>query len=256
MSTSRGIKINQLLSAMPPGVVMLSSWLREKGYSPELQKRYRSSHWLESVGTGAMVRAGDHVDIYGALYALQQQAGMSVHPGGRTALALMGKAHYLEMGQATVQLFGTEKKLPRWAQQHDWGSKIAYTSSQFLPNGLAMETMDIKQFSIQLSSPPRALMECLYLASGEADIVECYQLMEGLNNLRPPQVQKLLEACNLIKVKRLFLFLAEKAGHAWLDHVDLKGVDLGSGKRSLVSNGAYIPQYQITVPKALASHGE
>jgi hypothetical protein len=75
--------------------------------------------------------------------------------------------------------------------------------------------------------------------------------MEGLNNLRPLQVQKLLEACESIKVKRLFVFMAEKAGHAWFKHVDLSKVNLGSGKRSIVIGGQLDPKYQITLPKEL-----
>jgi hypothetical protein len=67
--------------------VALSSWLMKSGYSFDLQKRYRESGWLESIGTGAMIRAGDRVDWEGAIYALQKQAGLNIHPGGRSALA-------------------------------------------------------------------------------------------------------------------------------------------------------------------------
>jgi hypothetical protein len=51
-------------------------------------------------------------------------------------------------------------------------------------------------------------------------MVECYQILEGLANLRPKILQELLESCNSIKVKRLFLFMASKAKHQWLDFVD------------------------------------
>lgn len=77
--------------------------------------------------------------------------------------------------------------------------------------------------------------------------------MEGLNNLRPASVQKLLEACNSIKVKRLFLYMADKANHDWVRYLNLDNVDLGSGKRSIVADGVYVAKYQITVPKALES---
>ncbi|WP_405035608.1 type IV toxin-antitoxin system AbiEi family antitoxin domain-containing protein [Pseudidiomarina sp. CB1] len=53
------------------------------------------------------------------------------------------------------------------------------------------------------------------------------------------------------KVKRLFLYLAEKANHDWVQYLDLSSVNLGSGKRAIVANGVYIPKYQITVPKEL-----
>ena len=58
-----------------------------------------------------------------------------------------------------------------------------------------------------------------------------------------------------MKVKRLFLYLADKAGHEWLSYINLDKVDLGSGKRAIVSDGVYNHcfKYQITVPKALDS---
>jgi hypothetical protein len=108
MSTEKKIKINQLLSANPSNIVYLSSWLVKKGYSLDLQKRYRNSDWLISIGTGAMIRSGDNVGYEGAIYALQVQAGLFVHPAGKTALSLLGKAHYLELSQKKL-LFLAEK---------------------------------------------------------------------------------------------------------------------------------------------------
>jgi hypothetical protein len=75
--------------------------------------------------------------------------------------------------------------------------------------------------------------------------------MEGLNNFHPLQVQSLLEKCTSVKVKRLFLYLAEKAGHEWFNKLDLNKIDVGSGKRSIVKEGVYIKKYLITVPKEL-----
>lgn len=257
MSTLEISKINQLLASQPSGAVMLSSWLTERGYSFELQKRYRKSGWLQSIGTGAMIRAGDRVNYEGAMYALQKQAGLSIHPGGRSALSLLGKAHYLEMAQTKVVLFGGQgEKLPVWFRHHDWGMTFDYHATSFLPPDLGLVDVEVKTFSIRVSGPARALMECLYLTPEKQELLECYDLMEGLNNLRPDQVQALLEACKSVKVNRLFMYLAEKAGHAWVEYLDLKKVDFGSGKRSLVPNGVYVPKYRITVPKTLEDHGK
>ena len=255
MSTEKQTKINQLLSTYPAGAILLAGWLAGHGYSSDLQKRYRRGGWLESVGTGAMIRAGDKPSYEGAVYALQKQAGLTVHLAARTALALQGKAHYLELAAKKVTLFGAGKeKLPLWFHRYEWGMEVDYHATSFLPPDVGMVDFELKTFSIKVSSPARALMECLYLAPEKQDLVECYELMEGMNNLRPQQVQALLEQCQSIKVKRLFLYLSEKAGHEWFKYLDLKKVDCGHGKRSLVKNGAYVAKYQITVPKELEKH--
>lgn len=256
MSTDNPTKINQLLNSQPPGVVFQSRWLATRGYSLDLQRKYRSGKWLTSIGHGAMIRRGDNVGYEGAIYALQRQTNMSVHPGGRTALALLGKAHYLEFAAPRVIIFGGPgEELPAWFRHRDWGAKVEYYTTSFLPPDLGLTEVELRTFSIKASDAARALMECLYLAPEKQDLVECYELMEGLNSLRPNQVQLLLEKSTSIKVNRLFLYLAEKAGHRWFSHLKKDNVNLGSGKRSIVKNGVYVDKYQIAVPRELEQRG-
>lgn len=257
MTTVNQTKINQLLLEQPPGVVLLSSWLAKQGYSIDLQKHYRKTRWLQSIGKGAQIRADDKVSYEGAIYALQKQSELTIHPGGRTALSLLGKAHYLELGSGKVVLFGwSGEKLPTWFKKYDWGVSLDYHETSFLSPDLGFTEIEIKSFSIKVSSAARALMECLYLAPLKLELMECFELMEGLNNLPPKQVQTLLENCQSVKVKRLFLYMAEKADHGWFKQLDLTKVDLGKGKRSLVKNGVLIDKYGITVPKELEDHGK
>lgn len=254
MSTDNRLKINQLLSDNPSGIVYLSSWMVGQGYSLDLQKRYRKSDWLTSIGTGAMIRSGQDVTYEGAIYALQEQAGLSVHPGGKTALALLGKSHYLQMAPNKITLFGgADERLPTWFLNYDWGLELDYHGSSFLPPEIGLTEIEHKTFSIKISNASRALMECLHLVPKQQELLECYQLMEGLNNLRPKEVQKLLEACSSIKVNRLFLYLGEMANHAWFKHLDVSKIDLGEGKRSIIKNGVYDSKYRITIPKELAN---
>ncbi|MGN6435361.1 MAG: type IV toxin-antitoxin system AbiEi family antitoxin [Agriterribacter sp.] len=257
MAAVNKTKINQLLQEQPSGIVLLSSWLAKQGYSIDLQKHYRKTRWLQSIGKGALIRAEDRVGYEGAIYALQSQAGSSIHPGGRTALSLLGKAHYLELVANKVVLFGgSGEKLPTWFKKHDWGVKPDYYETSFLSPDLGLTEVEVKSFSIKISGAARAIMECLYLAPQKQELMECFELMEGLNNLPPKQVQILLENCQSIKVKRLFLYMAEKADHSWVKHLDLKNVDLGKGKRSIAKNGVLVDKYGITVPKELAEHGK
>lgn len=254
MGLEKEQKINSLLKVQPSGIVYLTSWLTQNGFSNQLLDKYKNSNWLTSVGTGAMIRSGDNVGYEGAIYALQQQAGLFVHPAGKTALSLLGKAHYLELSPKKAVVFGgKDEKLPTWCKTHDWGIQLDYYSSSFLPADIGLVEVELKTFSIQVSSAARAILECLFLAPKNQELVECYQLMEGLNNLRPNLVQNLLETCNSIKVKRLFLFLAEKANHSWVKHLNIEKIDLGSGKRSIVKNGVYNPKYKITIPSELAN---
>lgn len=255
MNTDNVSKINQLMQSHPYGIVLLSSWLSEKGYSLDLQKRYKKSRWLESIGSGAMKRTGDPVQIEGAVYALQKQLNLSVHIGGKSALAMLGKSHYLELDKKEITLFGQAiEKLPKWFSAYHWEQKLKYHQSNFLPENLNMVNFEVGSFSINISGSVRALMECLYLAPNQQSLIECYDLMEGLNNLPPLTVQALLEQCKSIKVKRLFLFMAEKAGHSWFKYLKYDKIDLGKGKRSIVPDGVYIPKYEITVPKELVNH--
>lgn len=252
MSTVRETKLNTLLSTQPSGTVLSSAWLVDQGYSLDLQKRYKKSLWFDSIGTGALIRHGDQVDYLGGIYALQSQLGLFVHPAGKTALSMQGRAHYLELSAKRVQLFGgRQDKLPLWFKRRDWGVNVACKLTSFLPPDLGLIEVEHKSFTVKVSDPARAIMECLYLAPESQPLLEVFELMEGLNNLRPVTVQKLLEECRSVKVKRLFLYLADKAGHEWFNFIDLDKVDLGSGKRSIVSHGVYVAKYQISVPKEL-----
>lgn len=198
------------------------------------------------------MRYQDQVDYLGGVYALQAQLGLSAHPAAKTALSLQGKAHYLEMSAAKAQLFShSGENVPLWFKKYDWGLTLELTSTSFLPPDIGLVEVQHKSFTVKVSSPARAVMECLYSVSKSQPLLEVFEIMEGLNNLRPESVQALLESCKSIKVKRLFLYLAEKAGHDWFNYLDLKKVDLGSGKRSIVEGGTYVPKYQITVPKEL-----
>jgi hypothetical protein len=257
MSTEVGSKINKLLNSHPQGIVMLSSWLISQGYSHDLQQRYKKSNWLKSIGVGALIRTNDQVGYEGAIYALQQQSHLTIHPGGRTALSILGKAHYLELSANKITLMGTVgEKLPTWFKKYPWGVKVDYYETSFLPSDIGLAEVELKNFSIKVSGATRAMMECLYLAPQKQELMECFELMEGLNNLPPNQVQTLLEKCKSIKVKRLFLYLAEKADHSWFRHLDVNKIDLGKGKRSLISNGVFIDKYGMTVPKELEEHGK
>src|SRR3546814_19099416 len=75
--------------------------------------------------------------------------------------------------------------------------------------------------------------------------------------LRPRLLTNLLDGCVSIRAKRLFLFFADRHDHGWSKHIDRQHIDLGRGKRQLVTGGRLAAPYQITVPATFpATAGE
>ncbi len=236
---------------MPKSVVATSQWLNEEGLDKRSAYKYeKQSNWLESIGTGAYKRYGDSLTWQGALHAVQKQLGLDIHVGGKTALELQGRAHNISFGNTATYLFtSTKARLPKWFKEYDWKVEFNLIKSQFLSQDLGLKKLDTGNFEISISSPERAILEALYQVPKEQDFQEAYYLIEGLVGIRPKLMQALLEECKSIKVKRLFLFLAQKANLPILKKLDLDKMDLGSGKRVIVEDGKFDSDYQITYPK-------
>ena len=106
-----------------------------------------------------------------------------------------------------------------------------------------------KDFILKISAPERASMEMLHLVPRKVGFDEASLIMENLATLRSEMVQRLLAMCRSIKVKRLFMFMAEKHGHSWVPELDVSRLDLGKGKRMIVPKGRFDTRYRITVPR-------
>jgi len=246
-------KINRLIQTTPKGLILLSTWLALKSYPYELQQRYRKGGWLKSIGKGAMVKTGDSLVLSGAISALQKQANLDIHIGGRSALELSGVAHYLQVNSEEITLFTENRSsLPLWFTDNQWDRKPKiFSVSLFKEGKTGLTEYQDGELTMNISGTARAMMECLSLSPNQFPLIEAYELMEGLVTLRPTQVQTLLEQCKSVKVKRLFLYFAERAGHSWFKYIDTQSIDLGSGVRSLFNEGAFVSKYQLVLPKEL-----
>ena len=246
-------KLNELLIHWPKGTVVAQNWVREQGISRQLAERYRQSNWIQRIGRGVYTRTGDEVDILGAIYTLQAQLHIPAHVGGKTALELQGYAHFLPMGELpVVHLYGRPgHPLPAWFRRRQWGSRLRFHLVQLFPTkpDIGIIKMSQGQYSVRLSAPERAVFELVDSVPDEQPFEGAQLLTENLTTLRPELVQELLEACRSVKVKRLFLYFAEKCGHAWLKQINFRQVDLGRGNRVIARGGRLDLKYQITVPE-------
>jgi hypothetical protein len=245
-------KLNQILKNWPRGTVAAQPWLESQGIYRQLARTYLRSDWVERVGRGAYRLAGDRVSWTGGLYAIQHHLELPIHAGARTALELQGYAHFLPIGKGTtVWLFGDPSaRLPAWFQSYGWDVRVRYVATDLFPaDRLAgLTEKDMGSYHIRLSSPERAMMEVLALVPQESDFEGAQLLMEGLTTVRPALVQELLENCRSVKVKRLFMHLAEKSSHPWVNTLDRTKINFGKGKRMVVAGGRFDSKYGITVP--------
>jgi hypothetical protein len=239
---------------VPSSEVITSAWLESQGISSKLAWWYVRSGLLEKISAKVYKKPGEQIPWTGIVSSLQNQLNLQVHLGGKTALQLLGISHFVMMRSTRqIQLFAPlAVKIPRWLTDTQWDSQFAiFKTSVFddseLQSGIIQQTIDGKV--LRLSCPERAIMELFYLYPRKETFVEVVYLMENLNQLRPNVVQTLLEHCNSIKVKRLFLHLAEEFNHPWLAKLELGKFDLGKGKRVIEPKGKYYPKYKISLPE-------
>jgi hypothetical protein len=283
-------KLNWLQHNLPEGLVVDSAWLQGHGYSSALRSKYASHGWLEQVARGVYRRqpavlAGpkdvEALPWQDVAISLQTILERPVIVGGRTALELQGFAHYLSVaGPREVHLYG-DAPLPTWVGKLKLDTKFAFHNAKKLfrnepimsslsgPGSNRQTDEDSKtdslggslarqpwgHWALTMSSPERAILELLDEVPARETFHQADMLIEGLRNLSPRKLQKLLLGCRSVKVKRLFLWFAERHSHAWLQKLDRKDIDLGSGKRMLVRGGKLDPQFNITVPENLDAGG-
>jgi hypothetical protein len=96
-----------------------------------------------------------------------------------------------------------------------------------------------------------AILELLDEVPQRETFHQADMLMEGLRPLSPKRLQKLLVDRHSVKVKRLFLWFAERHNHPWLKQLRRDEINLGAGKRMLQPGGKLDPKYNITVPENL-----
>lgn len=249
-----GTKINHIRQRTASNGILLTSWLEKQGVSRSEISDYVESGWLLRISTGVYRFVGDTPTLYGVLASYQAQNNLKYHIGAATALELKGFFHYINMGKPTAVIFAPVKPpLPKWISQAELDMNPLEVSSKVIGEK-GIEQMEYNGMTLTVSSPERAIMECLLLSPMRYDLMDIYYLMEMLTPLRASLVQQLLENCTSVKVKRLFLFMAEKARHCWFSKLDLSRISLGSGTRSFAKGGVKIAAYDIVVSKELADY--
>jgi len=274
-------KLNQLERTLPEGLLVDSDWMTKHGYSTSLRSQYVASGWLVQPTRGTFKRPLGTLTWQKVVISLQTLLKRPLIVGGRTALELQGFSHYLRAtGPAVVYLYGPAAP-PGWLSKLPLNEQFYFRKSQTLfksdpvTKGLTSRALNVENntsvavgefqagpfkevwgeadWPLTLSSPERALLELLDELPNNESFHQVDMLVEGLRNLSPRKLQKLLDDCKSVKVKRLFFWFAERHNHSWLKQLDREKVDLGKGKRMLVKGGKLDKKYMITVPEDLSA---
>lgn len=268
-------KLNWLEANLPEGLVVDSAWLAKHDYSTALRSQYVKAGWLERPGPQVYRRPRGELSWQQVVISLQTLLEQALVVGGRTSLNLQGYAHYVSQSEREIHLYGDEPP-PAWVQKLPLDSRFAYhndrklfrnhpitrgltslkwnlksgdtASSNAASSGLTIQPWGQWDWPLTLSTPERAILELLDELPERESFDQVDKLMGSLSNLRPNRLQKLLVDCKSVKVKRLFLFFADRHEHAWLKQLDRSAIDLGKGKRLLAKGGKLDKAYQITVP--------
>lgn len=249
-------RIQRIMESNPHAGFMFGDWLTRQGLDAKGQYAYMKSGWLTRISKGVYALSGTTPKLFHAVSAYNNQLSKQCIVGAYTALELRGYSHYLSLGKPQAYLFtGRMNKLPSWILSRDWDMTVKYMTTSFLGDDLlGVETMTVDGDSLLVSSPERAFLECLHLPEAASSLLDLHYIMESLTTLRPKLVQALLEACSSQKVKRLFVYMAEKAGHSWFKALKLDNVQLGTARCMVVPTGKYIAKYNMTIPKDLAEY--
>ena len=243
-------KLNLLLLAGKKNGLFFSDWLRKSGYSDQLIRKYRQSGWLATLDKGVMYRTGDSLSSFAALSCYNEQLNKEVRVAAHSALELFGFNHYVPMGKPLLMVAYPGSTTPKWMSNDSFDRTIKPFSTRMIDMPQT-STIHIDGVDVLASSPEQAFMECLLLTPAQYNYMDLYYIMEQLTSLRAEVVQTLLENIKNQRVKRMFLYMAEKAGHYWFDMLNMDKINLGTSKQQLVENGTYIKKYRITVPKEL-----
>lgn len=278
MSARDSRKLIQLEQELPEGLLVDAAWLEKRGYYGSLRKKYVDHGWLQQPAHRVYRRPRGAISWEQAVISLQTLLEVPLVVGGRTALELQGFGHNLARDQQEIHLFGHQPP-PTWLRRlalpvhfvfHksarlfrndpitrgltslSWNLKTGDSvSNDSLQSGLTRQSWGHWDWPLSLSTPERAVLELLDELPNRESFHQADKLMEGLASLSPRRVQKLLEDCKSVKVKRLFFFFADRHRHAWLKRIERQRIDLGTGKRMLVRGGRFDRGYELTVPQDL-----
>jgi hypothetical protein len=106
-----------------------AAWLAAEGYSTSLRSQYVAAGWLEQPARRVYRRPRGALSWQQVVVSLQALLGHHLAVGGRTALELLGYAHYLSAGPSDIHLYGPAPP-PTWLETLPLKERFIYHNSK------------------------------------------------------------------------------------------------------------------------------
>lgn len=208
-------QIKKLLTTLPRGAPFDTAKLAALGISPDLAHHYVKSGWLEKLGRGVFMFAGDTLDQDATLRFLRRSIP-GLHLAAKAALARHGFRHNVAQDEVMILWGDRPNALPEWFQDR---FPARYSTPRLfddaLPNGFAISPPPGAPHGPDVSEPERALLEMLSEVGVHQEVAEARLIMEGVRQLRTARLAKLLSACRMVKAVRLCVGWSEELDLPW-----------------------------------------
>jgi hypothetical protein len=247
------LKVNQIISEWKEGDIHGLEWLRSRGISQRLAYKYFESGYLKKISSGVFVKANDKINPFAVIRYLQEELKLELHISGKSSLELQGQGHYLQMNEKTkLSLLSYESRsFPNWLKElNNYEFDLIFKKSSLLNEEKFLTDVKTENgFNMKISCRELAILELIDELDLSNSLETAENYLEYLSTLRPNIVQNILEECNSVKVKRVFLYLAEKLELPFFDKLNLDKINQGKGKRVIVVGGVLDKKYEITVER-------
>jgi hypothetical protein len=224
-------QLKELQVVVPRGAPLDSQKLESLNVSRALAHEYVKAGWLEKLGRGVFMFAGDQLTRDACLKFLETRI-QGLHVAAKSALALHGFRQNVAF-QDTVILWGSQRAiLPPWFQER---YPFRYSNSPLfdekLPSGYGLASLPESPGGPMVSSPERALLEMLSEIGVHQEVEEARAIMESVRQLRGRHLQVLLTHSRMVKAVRLCVAWSAELDLPWASQArDAAAGKMGTGR--------------------------
>ena len=223
--------IKNLQTTHPRGSPIGTADLQRMGISPALAHEYVASGWLQRLGRGVFMFAGDMLGREACVRFLATKIE-GLHVAGATALAWHGHRHNIA-ARETLCLHGVAKVvLPEWFTERypaRYGSGRLFDAQ--LAEGYGLAVLPETPSGPLVSVPERALLEMLSAVGVHQEAEEARSIMESIRHVRTKEFAELLQHCRMVKAARLCVLWSKELALPWAAAArEAAAGKLGSGR--------------------------